>query len=99
MKPVDLIVAVDLHDLAQRLSVLSTQGPLAPLYRKALEDEALLAENAARSLLIAIALHAHLPHVLRALAAAGAPSSLDEIGARLRAVRDARTEAAREAAS
>lgn len=84
-KPVDLIIANRLHETAERLA--SVPQALLTVAR----PEQLSAELA-RALLCAVSHDAALPLVLKALAVAGAPSTLDEIAQRLQAARDQQRE-------
>lgn len=88
-KPVDLIVANALHDLAQR------HEEFPPLVRALIDKHAdRRNEAAARDLLVQIACGAGIGPVCAALAAVGAPSSAEEIGQRFDAVREQRATAA-----
>lgn len=86
MKPVELIVTIRLHDLVDEIA-------RAP---KIVQD-AIVGDNAddlmrqlARSMLCRVSHDAALPVVLKALAAVGAPATIDELTQRLAAAREAR---------
>ncbi len=89
--PVDLIIATDLHAIADHHA---SNASLHQMARTIVPDyEAMLADHIARSFLCRIAHNAHLPVVLKALAAAGAPAEEAELLARYRAVREQQTSA------
>lgn len=91
-KPVDLIVANVLHDatgVEREVSSVKSDG-------KALYDDDMrrtLQEATARRLLMDIADQAALPNVLRALAAVGAPSRIEDIAEGIAAIRERQTAA------
>lgn len=89
-KPVCLIVTNRMHEAAEEAERLTA----IPVLDAKLVEEQLggdkFAEGLARALLCRISHEAGLAPVLKALAAAGAPCSLDEIRAQFAAVRDAR---------
>lgn len=85
-KPVELIVANAVHDIASRTTALPPE--LIALAAGA-ENRDPVAEACARHLLCALAHDAALPVILRALAATGAPATIADLAQRLTAVRDA----------
>lgn len=84
-KPVDLIVANDLHDLAANIERLPKDG------RDAVNMTSLSTE-VARKLLCIIAHQASLPAVIKALEAVGVCGGVDAIGQQLAAVIEKRAE-------
>jgi hypothetical protein len=80
-KPVELIVANVLHECAARRERLPIAARALINSHRITRDEAL-----ARDLAINIVAHASIANVLQALAAIGAPATLDEVGQRFDAV-------------
>jgi len=81
MKPVELIVTNSFHALVEQLR--ACPGPLTPARVRQEFSDAI-----ARDILCSVAKQAGLRHVLAALAAAGAPATLDEISDRFQAAHD-----------
>lgn len=81
--PVDLVVATEMSRIAEQLAELPPMltGP-------AQTNDPKFREATARELLCRVSHEAALRHVLAALAAVGAPASLDAISQRLQAARD-----------
>jgi hypothetical protein len=88
-KPVELIVINALHDLLEKIDAMPLPDAAKAKLTAAL-FEPFGNEVTARNVLGNIAAHASINVVLKALAAAGAPSALPEIRERLIATRDSR---------
>lgn len=99
-KPIDLIVAEAMHAYAERTAtarqILQEMRKSKPSYHsgKSLSEAAAdvgidIREELARGLLCSISHNAKIADVLKALAAVGAPSTLDFIADGLKAVEDA----------
>jgi len=88
-KPVELIVINVLHDILEKVD--ATPVP-APIKGQILDElfQPFGNEVVARTILERLAVQASINVVLKALAAAGAPSALPEIRERLIATRDSR---------
>ncbi len=92
-RPVDLIVANELHDAAARIERIEACNPKLNLFEPLFGDPATrraISESCARQLLCAIAHQGAMDRVLAALAAVGAPATLTELDQRFTAVRDQR---------
>lgn len=85
MKPVDLIVSTIIHANAGRLESLPEGVREAALAKCSLQD---VAVEIGRKLLCEIAYEAPLPAVMKALEAAGAPATIEEIAQRFAAARE-----------
>ena len=87
--PVELIVARALHAVAEESDV-SANAELRKVVEAAGGDWIkIVAESAARTLLLHVAKEATISQILKALGSIGAPSCLDEITQRIAACRDA----------
>ena len=89
-KPVCLIVTNRMHETAEEAEKLKAVPILDGKLVEAELASDKFADGLARALLCRISHEAGLAVVLKALAAAGAPCTLDEIRAQFAAVRDAR---------
>ena len=89
-KPIDLIVANRMHELADEVSILlESVAPFAPLLADSKGAiEACAYEAASRALLVAIAKHASIEKVFTALKSVGAPCSIDDIREGLTAIKE-----------